>query len=65
MKRVRLHKIAVNYVVGGCSVGTYDLGRRYRVLEEGQYPPFKYDRATFLAERRNGKVIWGERVDED
>lgn len=63
MERVRLFKIAVNFVSGGCSVGTYDLGRRYRTLEEGAYPPFKYDRATFLAERRNGKVIWGEQVE--
>lgn len=64
MKRVRLRKIAVNFVRGGCSVGTYDFGRPYLTLKEGEYPPFRHDRATFLAERRNGKIIWGEQVDD-
>lgn len=64
MRQVRLTKIAMNYKNGGCDVGTYDLGRRYRTLKEGEYPPFKWQSATFLAELRNGKITWGEQLDD-
>ena len=62
-RTVRLKKIAFNYKSGGISVGTYDLGRRYRVLDEGEYPPFKWETATFLVQVRNGKIRWGEQVE--
>ena len=64
MRRVRLKKIAMNYKDGGCSVGTYDLGRRYRTFAEGEYPPFKWQSATFFAELRSGRVTWGDQIDD-
>ena len=46
------------------SVGTYDLGRRYKVLHEGQFPPFKERFAVFQCARLgNGRLIWGERIE--
>jgi hypothetical protein len=54
----------MNYKNGECSVGTYDLGRRYRTLKEGEYPPFRYQSATFYAEKRNGRITWGEQIDD-
>ena len=63
-KVIKLTKIAINYVNGGCSVGTHDLGRRYRVLKEGDYPPFKWESAWFRVDvRPNGKLVWGEEVE--
>lgn len=65
-KVIRLDKIALNFVdKEGCSVGTHDLGRRYRVLHEGQYPPFRWSRAWFQVQiSPNGKITWGEEVEE-
>lgn len=44
------------------NVGTYDLGRRYKVLHEGEYPPFKEREAVFLCARRGNKRLWGDRI---